>query len=153
MRVLGAFITTCCSALLACGGGSDANGDGTLALTVFTEVAGTPYRLSAAQFEITPGVTAGAPLMLSTADSPTALALREVLPPGEYDVALQAGWVLERQGAGSFEGVIGATLTSGTTLMVTLVPGQITRAGFVFDAAGTTVDFQPVASDSESSYD
>ena len=71
-----------------------------MALTVFTEVAGTAYRLSSARFEVTATPAAGAaPVTLSTADSPTALALQEVLPPGEYNVALQAGWVLERQAA------------------------------------------------------
>jgi hypothetical protein len=151
----GVILAACCSGLVACGGsGGGARGDGTLTLTVFTEVAGTPYRLSSARFEVTASPAAGAaPVTLSTADSPTALALQEVLPPGEYNVALQAGWVLERQAAASFDVVSGATLTSGSTLMVSLVSSQIVRAGFVFEAAGTTVDFQPQASESESSYD
>jgi hypothetical protein len=138
--------------LVGCGGGGGdgAAGDGgTLALTIYTEVAGTPYRLSNATFEVTPTTAGAAAVTMSTAETPTALALQQSLTPGQYSVALQTGWVIERQAAGAFQPVAGATIMSAATITVNVIQGQIARAGFVFTAGDVTVDFQAEADRSD----
>jgi hypothetical protein len=135
----------------ACGGGGGGGADGTsLSLGIFTEVAGTSYRLSSSSFEVTGGeFTAAAPLMLDTGAVPAAQSLQQPLEPGQYSIELQPNWVLQREAAAGFEAVPGATLTSGNPLTVSVIQGQIARVGFAFDAAGVAVDFQQSAGEDD----
>jgi len=144
---LGLLVTLASSGLVGCGGGGDdtAGDGGTLALTIFTEVAGTSYRLGNATFVVTASTAGAAPLTMSTLATPEALALQQSVPPGEYSVELQPGWVIEREAAAGFEAVAGAMLTSADTLTVSVIQGRIARAGFVFSAGGAAVDFQAEA--------
>jgi len=70
----------------SCGGGGGGGADETsLSLSVFTEVAGTSYRLSNTSFEVTGGELTGAPLTLDTGAAPTESLQRE-LEPGAYSI-------------------------------------------------------------------
>ena len=118
---------------------------------VVTEVSGASYRLSDASFEVTGGA---APLTLTTSDGSAVLSLlTPPLTPGQYSVELLPGWVVERQAGGTFAAVAGATLTSTNPQTVSVVQGQIARAGFAFMAAGIAVDFTPAAGELDGSYD
>jgi hypothetical protein len=148
-----ASVTALVGALLAvassCGGGGGADG-ASLSLGIFTEVAGTSYRLSSSSFEVTGGeFTAAAPLVLDTGAVPAAQSLQQSLEPGQYSIELQPNWVLERETAAAFEAVAGATLTSTNPLTVSVVQGQIARVGFAFNAAGVPVDFQQSAGEDD----
>ena len=152
-----ASATALASALLSltssCGGGGGDGAEGaSLSLSIFTEVAMTSYRLSSSSFEVSGGeFTGAAPLTLETGAVPTVQSLQQPLEPGQYSIMLQPNWVLERETGTAFQAVPGAMLTSGNPLPVSVLEGQITRAGFAFTVDGVVVDFQQGAGENDNS--
>ena len=97
------------------------------------------HRLSHAVFEIT---RAGTPVAsLDSQEEPDAVALTAELNPGQYQVRLADGWVLEQLGADGSAAPVRAALISPNPASFEVSNGRVTNVAFTFTTSSGTVTF------------
>jgi hypothetical protein len=100
---------------------------------------GAVYRLRQGVFSVT-RVATGAVTQLSTEQDPLSATLQASLDSGDYVVALQDGWVLERA-VGSTVTLVAATLVSPAVQSVAISANGEAALSFQFDTNGELVQF------------
>ena len=100
---------------------------------------GAVYRLRQGVFSATQ-LSTGSATLLSTEQDPLASTLEASLPNGDYVVALQNGWTLEKA-VGNTVSVVAATLISPAVQTVTISANGQSALSFQFDTSGEVVQF------------
>ena len=100
---------------------------------------GAVYRLRQGVFSAT-RLSTGAATLLSTEQDPLASTLETSLQNGDYIVALQNGWVLERA-IGNTVSTVAATLLSPAVQTVTIAANGQALLSFQLDTSGEVVEF------------
>jgi hypothetical protein len=100
---------------------------------------GAVYRLRQGEFTVTDVATAASTL-LSTEQDPLASTLEASLPSGEYLVALQNGWVLEKA-VGNTLTIVAATLLSPAVQSISVSANGESSLFFQFNTNGELVEF------------
>lgn len=100
---------------------------------------GAVYRLRQGVFAVT-ALNTGISTPLSTEQDPLASTLEASFPTGDYVVALQNGWILEKA-VGNTVSAVAATLLSPAVQSVSLVPNGESSLFFQFETSGEVVQF------------
>jgi FG-GAP-like repeat len=123
--------------LLACQGAPAEGGvvhTGSVQMALVSSSNGATYRLHGAQF----AVTGPTPTTLDSDVQPDATQLTTTLAVGDYQVALQDGWDLERLDNGTYE-TIQATLISPNPTAFTISDGGVTSLVYQFQTSGGVI--------------
>jgi hypothetical protein len=133
-------------AAVGCGGNDDTTREESVAATgalslplTAVGASGAVYRLRQGVFSATQLAT-GTATLLSTEQDPLASTLEASLQNGDYVVALQNGWVLERAVGGTVS-TVAATLLSPAVQTVTISANGQALLFFQFDTSGEVVEF------------
>jgi len=131
---------------VGCGGNDDTTREESVAATgglslplTAVGASGAVYRLRQGVFSATQ-LSTGTATLLSTEQDPLASTLEASLQNGDYVVALQNGWVLERAVGGTVS-TVAATLLSPAVQTVTISANGQALLFFQFDTSGEVVEF------------
>ena len=114
--------------------GEDGAALGSVSLPLVMSTPSAMYRLSDATFTID-GPT---PTILNSSDDPAEVELTASLGAGSYEIVLEPGWALERDGGSGFVAV-SATLLSSNPRSFTIEPSTTTALTYQFETSGTVV--------------
>lgn len=119
--------------------GSEAQTGGLSLPLTAVGASGAVYRLRQGVFSATQ-LSTGSSTLLSTEQAPLASTLEASLSNGDYVVALQNGWVLEKA-VGNTVSIVAATLLSPAVQPVTISANGQSTLSFQFDTNGEVVQF------------
>lgn len=124
--------------LSACSGGSAAPAAslGTLSMPLATAVNGVHYRLTHDVFVL------NGPEQQELSHNGDGAIVFATLPPGDYEMELLSGWVLERQADSGFQ-PLQAELSSPNPQPFQIVSGETTTVAWAFETDGVPLSLAP----------